>query len=85
VLKVFATLGPANFRWLEMPELDQPPKRRSVIMRSIEERDPLEEMLAAFTGDKPLPLTRSLNPAEYPSRGWATAQLEVHVKKASRG
>ena len=85
VLKVFATLGPANFRWLEMPELDQPPLRRSSVMRSIEERDPLEEMLAAFIGDKPLPLTRSLNPAEYPSRGWSTVQMEVHVKKASRG
>jgi hypothetical protein len=49
------------------------------------ERDPLEEMLAAIVADKPSLLTRSLNPAEYPSRGWATAQVEVHVKKASRG
>jgi hypothetical protein len=42
-------------------------------------------MLAAFVDDKPLPLTRNLNPAEYPSRGWATAQVEVRVKKAGRG
>mgnify|MGYP001813745570 CR=1 FL=1 len=85
VLKVFATLGPASFRWLEMPELDQPPSRRSAATRSLGQLSPLEEMLAAFIDDKPLPLTRSLNPAEYPSRGWSIAQVEVHVKKASRG
>jgi hypothetical protein len=85
VLKVFATLGPASFGWLEMPELDQPPRRGSAVTRSAGVRSPLEEMLAAFVDDKPLPLTRSLNPAEYPSRGWSTAQVEVHVKKASRG
>ena len=55
---------------------------RQLSVKAIER---LEEMLAAFIDDKPLPLTRSLNPAEYPSRGWSTAQVEVHVKKANRG
>jgi hypothetical protein len=26
-LKVFATVGTTNFRWLELPALDQPPAR----------------------------------------------------------
>jgi hypothetical protein len=80
VLKVFATLEPANFRWLELPELDQPPVRKAVVTRSWDEVDPLEQMLASFTDDRPK--TRDLNPAEYASRGWATAQVEVHIKKA---
>ena len=80
VLKVFATLGPANFKWLELPELDNPPTRTAAITRSVEEGDPLEQILSAFTDEQPK--TRNLNPAEYPSRGWATAQVEVHIKKS---
>jgi hypothetical protein len=85
VLKVFATLGSANFRWLELPELDKPPTRKAIITRSLDEGDPLEAILAAFTDDRLQTGKRSLDPAEYPSRGWATTQVEVHIKKASAG
>jgi hypothetical protein len=80
VLKTFATLEPATFRWLELPSLDNPPTRKAAITRSAEEGDPLEQILAAFTDDQPK--TRNLNPAEYPSRGWATAQVEVKIENA---
>jgi hypothetical protein len=75
VLKVFATLGTTNFRWLELPALDQP------IQRHVSTRggpgDLLEELLAAVVAQEPK--TRDLEPAAYPSREWITAQVEVQM------
>jgi hypothetical protein len=76
VIKVFATVGATNFRWLELPALDRPsaPKRvtRSGAM------NPLEALLAAIVATKPK--TRNLEPAANPSGEWVTKQVEVRVE-----
>jgi hypothetical protein len=77
VIKAFATVGTTNFRWLELPALDQP-STKGMRTRSLV-KDPLEELLAAVTAREPK--TRNLNPAAFPSREWVTAQVEVHIKK----
>lgn len=79
VIKVFATIGTTNFRWLELPSLDKP-LERSAAVRTRSPTNPLENLLAAVTADKPR--TRNLIPAAYPSKEWITAQVEVRVKKA---
>ncbi|MGZ4864913.1 MAG: caspase family protein [Halobacteriota archaeon] len=76
-IKVFATTGTTNFRWLELPSLDQP-ATRSMTTRA-RTGDPLEELLAAVTVQEPA--TRNLNPAQYPSREWVAAQVEVRIRK----
>ena len=75
VLKVFATIGSTNFRWLELPVLDQPHLSKSTRGHS---RNPLEQLLAALAADEPP--TRHLNPAVYPTGEWTTAQVKVHVQ-----
>jgi hypothetical protein len=78
VVKVFATVGTTNFRWLELPPLDKP-LERSMATRG-GPTSALDEMLSAFsTGE---PKTRNLNLAAYPSKEWITAQVEVRVQKA---
>lgn len=77
VIKVFATIGTTSFRWLELPPLDQP-VRRSAGTRGVP-KDPLEELLAAISEDKPK--KRNLEPVEYPSKTWVTTQVELHVKR----
>lgn len=76
ILKVFATLGTTDFRWLELPALDKPPTRRDAHDKP---KNPLEELLASVAAQKPK--TRNLNPAAYPSREWLTIQVEVRIKK----
>jgi len=77
VVKVFATISTTNFRWLELPALDQP-LRRSAALSTRGPSNPLEKLAAAFTADQPP--TRDLVPAAYPTHGWTTAQLEIHIR-----
>ncbi len=77
VLKVFATLGTTNFRWLELPALDQPPKA-SAATRGLPS-SPLEELLAAVAAEEPT--TRHLDPAAYPSKEWVTEHVEVRIER----
>lgn len=73
VLKVFATVGATNFRWLELPALDQPRKEKQVTRAN----DPLEELLAAVASEQPP--HRTLNAAAYPSKEWTTEQVKLFV------
>jgi hypothetical protein len=81
ILKVFATLDQAGFRWLELPALDQPLLQQRVMSNrgggGSEPISPLEQLMAAITNDKPI--TRNLNPSATPSKEWTTAQLEIKV------
>ncbi len=77
IAKVFATVGEANFRWLELPPLDKPLSPKGFVTRS---GNPLENLLAMV--DDEAPKNRALNPARYPSREWTTKQVKVTVKKA---
>ncbi len=77
VLKVFATQTTTNFRWLELPALDQP-DTRSIATRAVI-TDPLEQMLADLTIENP---TRAIRLTSAPqSQSWATAQVELYVKE----
>jgi hypothetical protein len=74
ILKVFASLNSANFRWLELPSLDcgdRSPKNNT--------RQPsgLDLLLDAISDEKPR--MRNLSPAAFPSRGWTTTQIELKV------
>jgi hypothetical protein len=78
IFKVFATVGEANFRWLELPSLNEPITQAG--SRSV--TNPLEELLANIASDPDgMPLTRQANPAAYPSREWTTKQVKVTIKK----
>jgi len=76
IVKVFATRATTQFRWLELPALDQPDTRsktRGLIT------DPLEQMLAQITGGQAP--TRAIRVTNAPGdAGWAVGQVEVRVK-----
>lgn len=76
-VKVFATVGPANFRWLELPSLNQKliPKGFG-ITRSV---NPLEALLAAIDSERPP--TRKLTVAASPSWEWTTKQIALAIVK----
>jgi hypothetical protein len=75
-VKVFATLGAANFRWLELPSLDQQLTPKGLATRSV---SPLDALLAAI--DQEQPKTRKLTVAASPSREWTTKQLTLTIAK----
>ena len=79
VIKVFATVGPVNYRWLELPALDQPKTRSGDFPTPA---SPLEELLAATAARAPK--TRDVSYAANPSEEWTTAQVELHIRR-SRG
>ncbi len=76
ILKVFATVGATNFRWLELPTLDKPRKGIQVTRGN----NPLEELLAAFASEQP-PI-RNISAAAYPSDKWTVEQVKLFVKQS---
>lgn len=79
LVKVFATVETSDFHWLELPALDLPQLRSAAVVNRNPE-SPLDQLMANFTADQPA--MRNLTPAAYPTYGWATAQVEIAVKKA---
>jgi hypothetical protein len=75
VIKVFATVGAPNFRWLELPALGEPTEPVSGTRGA--PTDPLEQLLLAASAGT----TRNLKPAAYASGGWVTRQLEIYVRE----
>jgi hypothetical protein len=80
VVKVFATVGTTNFRWLELPTLDEPLERSAATRGG--PSSALDELLTAFSSGAPK--TRNLNLAACPSKEWVTAQVELRVQKKGR-
>jgi hypothetical protein len=74
-VKVFATVGQANFRWLELPSLDEVLKPKS----GTRSGNPLDALLFAI--DEEQPKTRKLSVAASPSREWITSQISLTVVK----
>ncbi|MBN1956042.1 MAG: caspase family protein [Anaerolineae bacterium] len=72
-LKVLASVGPASYKWLELPALDGQRGTRGV------PRNALEAMMDALSADRPG--TRTLSPVVDPSYEWTMAQMEVWVKE----
>jgi hypothetical protein len=86
ILKVFATVKPAKFRWLELPSLDKPIKARKQSFDEYDENtprgggDPLDKLLEAISADPDeIPPTRE---AEVMSsnRGWTSKTVTITVK-----
>jgi hypothetical protein len=76
MVKVFATKGQANFRWLELPSLDEKQLVKDFVTRSV---NPLDALLAAIGGEQPV--TRKLTVAASPSRDWTMQQLMLTITK----
>lgn len=79
IIKVFATMGAANYGYLQLDSLDQPLKR-NVTTRSPKGLNPFEDFLSAIDEEKPQ--TRKLEPSQNPSREWTTKQIELTVIKS---
>jgi hypothetical protein len=78
VVKVIATLGAANFRWLELPAFgvqDPAGDKRGT------PKSPLEQLFARLSVVAPTTATRNLEVAEYASEQWTTARVELRVKR----
>lgn len=74
-LKVFATVGQANFGWLELPPLDREIRPKAIASYG----DPLEVLLEAI--DEEQPTKKKVSVATSPSREWTTKQISVTVIK----
>ena len=77
VIKVLATLGASNFRWLELPALDEPHKGGNAWRGEPANR--LEEFLAAFMLDGPV--SRDLSIEAAASHEWTTVQVEMNIHR----
>ena len=73
MVKVFATKDQANFRWLELPSLNEQITPKGTT-RSV---NPLEALLAAIDAEQPT--TRKLTVAASPSREWTTKQIMLTI------
>lgn len=78
VIKILATVGASNFRWLELPPLDDPSKGRNV--RRGQPTSPLEKFLAAFMQDGPGSRDFFIEAAA--SHEWTAVQVEMNVRRA---
>ncbi|MCB0126759.1 MAG: hypothetical protein KDE58_31085, partial [Caldilineaceae bacterium] len=76
IFKIFATRSSTNFRWLELPSLDQPIQRAGLRSPSA---DPLEQLLAASTGEKAETRLARLTSSSHQDKGWTVEQVEMLV------
>lgn len=83
VLKVFATLGDARFRVLELDALDKPivPTARRSVTRGAKS-SPLDKLFEAVAIDKPTIKTRSMDLGNYSSDEWTVGQLELQITRS---
>lgn len=82
ILKLFATRGPADFRWLKLPSLDQEiESKASRATRSI--NTPFGKLLEAVGEDIDVPpqLTRAAIYEPDPDAEWVTKQIQITVKQ----
>ncbi|MEE8524849.1 MAG: caspase family protein [Thermoanaerobaculia bacterium] len=75
LLKVFATVDPTNFRWLELPTLDEPICQH----RAAPPSNALEEILLALTEGRPR--LRDMTRATHASREWMVEEVEVRIRR----
>ncbi|MBW4478723.1 MAG: caspase family protein [Tolypothrix brevis GSE-NOS-MK-07-07A] len=86
ILKVFATVKPAKFRWLELPSLDKPIQARKQSFDEYDENtprsggDPLDKLLEAISADPDeVPPTREAQVVSS-NRGWTTKTVTITLK-----
>jgi hypothetical protein len=79
IYKVFATVGQPDFRWLELPPLDQPIPKSATRGLKVPS-NLLEELLATIGAEnQPREITKAGRVYADPSRGWTTKQVTVKV------
>jgi hypothetical protein len=80
-LKVFATVRQNDFRWLELPSLDQEIARKGGEISPSD--NPLGKLLAAMGADvdKRPELTRAAVPIFDPSQEWTTKEVQITVTR----
>lgn len=84
-LKVFATVGAANFGRLALSAIDQPVTRGAATRASATQGqpNPLEDLMDAISGPQPPACaSRTFTSAAYPSAGWTSCLVEVHVRRS---
>lgn len=79
VLKVFATVGLANFRWLELPILDEPSRSASLRTLRSTPRNQLEQLMAELSAETIT--TRNARPSIEASDEWIVTEVSVTVRK----
>jgi hypothetical protein len=80
ILKVFGARATTQFRWLELPALDQPDPHGAAARSAIS--DPLERNLAMITGEMAPPAAIELT-GTHGHDEWTVAQAEVRVECAA--
>lgn len=80
-LKVFATIGATNFRWLELPAMGKPAKAGRVTRSAGGMHDALSELMIAMAGQRPI--TRHASFHSTASAEWVTASLDMHVQRTT--
>jgi len=78
ILKVFATVGATQFRWLELPALDKPSKQEDISGRQAS--NSLEEFLLAMTASE-LGIERREFDIDAASLEWVTEQREITIRR----
>jgi hypothetical protein len=76
ILKVLATIGPASFRFLELPALDE--QFSSLRTRGEKVKGTLEQLMADFNDDTHV--TRSAAMEMTASAEWAVADVTLHLR-----
>lgn len=78
-LKVFATIKQNDFRWLELPSLDEEIASKAGLQR---DPDPLGILLTAVGADvDDEPPTRAAVPIFDPSQEWTTKEIQLAVMR----
>jgi len=80
-IKVFATIKQNDFRWLELPSLDEEIGKKA---QNLERGDnPLGQLLAAVGADvdRPPELTRAAVPIFDPSQEWTTKDIKITLTR----
>ena len=80
-IKVFATIKQNDFRWLELPSLDEEIGKKA---QNLDRGDnPLGQLLAAVGAevDRPPELTRAAVPIFDPSQEWTTKDIKITLTR----
>ena len=80
-LKVFATIRQNDFRWLELPSLDEQIEKKAEQLSR--DDNPLGQLLAAVGADidRPPDLTRAAVPIFDPSQEWTTKEIKITLTR----
>lgn len=79
MLKLFATRGPADFRWLKLPSLDQEIKGHEATRGIMSAFGKLLEAVGENPSDSPL-LTRAAVYEPDPNAEWVTKQIQITIQ-----